>query len=75
MLSGILKSKNAVKVNIAIMRAFVQMRHLLEGNKELANKIQQLEKKYDKQFKSIFDEIKNLIQQEPSIRTGFIKGR
>ena len=45
MLSSVLKSKQAVKVNIAIMRVFVQMRQLLEGNKELAKKINELEKK------------------------------
>jgi intracellular sulfur oxidation DsrE/DsrF family protein len=44
MLSSILKSRQAVKVNIAIMRAFVQMRQLLEGNKELTRKINELEK-------------------------------
>lgn len=45
MLSSVLKSKQAIKVNIAIMRAFVQMRQLLEGNKDLAKKIIELEKK------------------------------
>jgi len=77
MLSGVLKSKRAVKVHITIMRAFVQMRQLLEGNKELAKKITQLEKKYDGQFKLVFDAIKTLIhqKQEPRERIGFLKDK
>lgn len=75
MLSSVLKNKQAVKVNIAIMRAFVQMRHLLESNKELAKKINGLEKKYDGQFKIVFDAIRNLIHQKqlPRERIGFRK--
>ncbi|TAJ50475.1 MAG: ORF6N domain-containing protein, partial [Chitinophagaceae bacterium] len=57
MLSTVLQSKRAIKVNITIMRAFVQMRQLIEGNKELARKIGELEKKYDGQFKMVFDAI------------------
>lgn len=77
MLSSILKSKRAVKVNIAIMRAFVQMRHLIEGNKELSKKIIELEKKYDGQFRVVFDAIKSLIhqKQEPRERIGFRKDK
>jgi intracellular sulfur oxidation DsrE/DsrF family protein len=77
MLSSILKSKQAVKVNIAIMRAFVQMRQLLEGNKELTRKINELEKKYDGQFKIIFNAIKTLIhqKQQPRERIGFLKDK
>jgi len=63
MLSGVLKSKIAVDVNISIMRAFVQMRTLINENKELKTKIESLEKKYDQQFKVVFDAIKKLIQQ------------
>jgi len=62
MLSGVLKSKVAVEVNISIMRAFVQMRTLINENKELKEKIESLEKKYDQQFKVVFDAIKKLIQ-------------
>jgi len=77
MLSTVLKSKQAIKVNIAIMRAFVQMRQLLEGNKELARKIIELEKKYDGQFKTIFDAIRSLIhqKQQPRERIGFVKDK
>jgi len=63
MLSGVLKSKIAVDVNISIMRAFVQLRSLINENKELKAKIESLEKKYDQQFKVVFDAIKKLIQQ------------
>ncbi len=77
MLSSVLKSKRAVKVNISIMRAFVQMRHLLEGNKELSRKINELEKKYDGQFRMVFDAIKSLIhqKQQPRERIGFLKDK
>ena len=75
MLSSILKSDKAVKVNIAIVRTFVKMRRLLEGNKALSRKINDREKKYDGQFKLVFDAIKSLIQQkqEPRERIGFKK--
>ena len=61
MLSSVLKSKRAIKVNIAIMRAFVQLRKLIDTNKELAKQIEELEKKYDKQFQIVFEAIKQLI--------------
>ncbi len=54
MLSSVLRSPRAVAVNIEIMRAFVRMRALIEGNRVLAKKIADLEKRYDKQFKEIF---------------------
>jgi intracellular sulfur oxidation DsrE/DsrF family protein len=77
MLSSVLKSKSALKVNIAIMRAFVQMRQLMEGNKELARKIQDLERRYDGNFKLIFEAIKSFIQQKksPRERIGFMKDK
>ncbi len=58
------------------MRAFVQMRQLLEG-KELTQKINELERKYDSQFKIVFDAIKTLIQQkqQPRERIGFLKDK
>lgn len=71
MLSGVLKSKRAVEVNIAIMQTFVQVRKLLQGNKELTQKIKELEKlmgdrftDHDKKFQMIFEAIKQLIQQK-----------
>jgi hypothetical protein len=77
MLSSVLKSKRAMKVNISIMRAFVQMRHLIEGNKELYRKINEPEKKYDGQFRMVFDAIKSLIhqKQQPRERIGFLKDK
>jgi type IV secretory pathway component VirB8 len=64
MLSGILRSKKAILINIAIMRAFVKMRELIDENKELKKKLDKLENKYDKQFKLVFDALRLLIHQE-----------
>ena len=61
MLSGILNSPRAVRVNIEIMRAFVRLRGLLASNAELARKVEALEKKYDAQFKVVFDAILQLM--------------
>lgn len=61
MLSSVLKSKRAVRVNIEIMRAFVGLRKLLTSNDELARKLMLLEKKYDAQFKVVFDAIRELM--------------
>ena len=67
MLSGVLRSKRAVNVNIEIMRAFVRLRQILSVHKELDRKLQDLEKKYDNQFKAVFDAIRQLMTpaQEP----------
>ncbi|MEW6108954.1 MAG: ORF6N domain-containing protein [Nitrospirota bacterium] len=62
MLSSVLSSERAVKVNIEIMRAFVRLRQLLSSNAELARKLEALEKKYDAQFKVIFDAIRELMK-------------
>ncbi|MDQ6622103.1 MAG: ORF6N domain-containing protein [Verrucomicrobiota bacterium] len=61
MLSSVLRSARAVEVNIAIMRTFVQLRRLMDSNRELARKIEGLEKKYDEQFAVVFAAIKELI--------------
>lgn len=61
MLSGVLHSPRAVLVNIAIMRAFVQLRRMLETNEALARKVDALEAKYDAQFKGVFDAIRRLM--------------
>ena len=73
MLSGVLKSEKAVRVNISIMRAFVKMRELLEENVELRKKLKTLEKKYDKQFKLVFDAIRAIlrIETKPKNPLGF----
>jgi hypothetical protein len=64
MLSSVLKSKKALQVNIAIMRTFVKIRKLMSIHKDLAEKIEKLEKKYDGQFKEVFDLIKKLIVEK-----------
>ena len=61
MLSSVLRSTRAVEVNIAIMRTFVQLRHLMDTNRDLARKVEALEKKYDEQFAEVFAAIKELI--------------
>jgi hypothetical protein len=61
MLSSILHSRRAVLVNIEIMRAFVRLRQMLASNAELARKLAVLEKKYDAQFKVVFDAIRELM--------------
>ena len=73
MLSSVLRSTRAIQVNIAIMRTFVQLRQILGTHADLARKLEQLEKKYDSQFKVVFDAIRELMQHpEPSRkRIGF----
>jgi hypothetical protein len=75
MLSSVLRSKRAVRVNIEIVRTFVHLRRLLASNEELARKLNSLEKKYDAQFKVVFDAIRELmIPPEPKRRPiGFIQ--
>lgn len=66
MLSSVLRSKRAVQVNIAIMRAFVRLRELLSTHADLARKLEAMEKKYDAQFKLVFDAIRQLMSPSPS---------
>ncbi len=61
MLSSVLNSKRAVQVNIEIMRAFVCLRRILGTHKELARKLNELENKYDGQFKIVFEAIRRLM--------------
>ena len=61
MLSSVLRSKRAVQVNVAIMRAFVKLREMLATHKELARKLRAMERKYDAQFREIFDVIRGLM--------------
>jgi len=74
MLSSVLRSKRAVQVNIEIMRAFVRLRRMLASNASLARKLDELEKKYDAQFKIVFDAIRQLMASpEPKKRPiGFL---
>ena len=61
MLSSVLESKRAVQVNIEIIRTFVRLRRMLASNEELARKLAALERKYDAQFKVVFDAIRELM--------------
>ena len=74
MLSSVLKSKRAVQVNIEIMRAFVQIRQLLASHTELASKLLEMEKKYDEQFKIVFEAIRQLMTPpaKPRKKIGFV---
>jgi hypothetical protein len=66
MLSSVLRSKRAVSVNIEIMRAFVRLREILAGNAEMARRLDELEKKYDGQFRVVFDAIRQLMAPPPA---------
>jgi hypothetical protein len=64
MLSSVLRSKRAIEVNIAIMRAFVKLRELLATHKDLARKLEEIEKQlgqHDEQFRIVFDAIRQLM--------------
>jgi hypothetical protein len=65
MLSSVLHSPRAVQVNIEIMRAFVRLRHILQQNNELSRKLSALERKYDAQFRIVFDAIRELMTPLP----------
>jgi ORF6N domain len=68
MLAAVLQSPRAVQVSIEIVRAFVRLRAMLAGNIELARKLAALEKKYDAQFKVVFDAIRELMAPSPKPR-------
>jgi hypothetical protein len=73
MLSSVLRSNRAVQVNVEIIRAFVRLREMLQSHKDLERKLHDLEKKYDKQFKVVFDAIRALMNedQKPKREIGF----
>ncbi len=82
MLSSVLKSKRAVQVNIAMMRAFVKLRKILATHKDLAQKLSKLEDKFEKRFKKneaqiqlVFDAIRKLIEvkNKPKKKIGFLR--
>ena len=64
MLSSVLNSERAIRVNIQIIRTFMQLRELLSTNKDLKEKIENMEKRYDKQLRDIFEAIKRLLAEE-----------
>ncbi len=73
MLSSVLRSKRAIRVNIQIMRTFTKIRVILSSNKKLRQKLEEMESKYDKQFKLVFDAIRTLMVEEekPKKKMGF----
>ena len=78
MLSGVLHSKRAVRVNIEIMRAFARLREILATNKDFARRLEELERKYnahDHQFQAVFDAIRELMKvpEKPKRRIGFLE--
>ena len=77
MLSSVLNSKRAVMVNIQIMRVFTKLRELLATHKDLQRKIEDMESKYDEQFKIVFEAIRQLLEpspvpEKPKRRIGFV---
>jgi hypothetical protein len=64
MLSSVLNSDRAIEVNVQIMRTFVKLREMLSTHKDLARKLADMEKKYDAQFKVVFDAIRQLMKPD-----------
>jgi len=76
MLSSVLNSDRAIEVNILIMRAFVKLREMISTHKDLAKKLEDLEQKYDSQFKMVFDAIRQLMTpSEPKKKRAIGFGR
>jgi len=73
MLSSVLNSERAIQVNILIMRAFTKLREMLSTHEDLWRKVEAMERKYDRQFKVVFDAIKQLIdiESKPKRKIGF----
>jgi hypothetical protein len=76
MLASVLNSDRAIQVNIAILRTFVKLRHLLLHHKELADKIEKLEQKYNEHFQIVFAALQEMIKEEtkPRPKIGFKQG-
>lgn len=75
MLSTVLRSERAIQVNVEIMRTFVKLRIVLSSHEDLRRKLLQLESKYDAQFKSVFDAIRQLMEQPEKMTTPIGFGR
>lgn len=78
MLSSVLRSKKAIRVNIEIMRAFARLREILAVNKDFARRLEELERKFnahDAQFQAVFDAIRELMKtpEKPKRRIGFLE--
>jgi hypothetical protein len=77
MLSSVLHSKRAIAVNVEIMRTFVELRRLVSDHADLAQRISDLEKRYDGQFQVVFDAIRTLItpREKPQRRIGYLSAK
>ena len=75
MLSSVLRSPRAVRVNIEVMRAFVKLRRVFDEHRDLARRLDDLEQRYDSNFQVVFDAIRKLIEQPapPQRRIGYLK--
>ena len=75
MLSSVLNSDQAVRVNIQIMRVFAQLRKMLATHEDLKRKIEDMEKRYDENFRIVFEAIKHLFEddEKPKPKIGYIK--
>src|SRR5260221_383347 len=73
MLANVLNSPRAVEVSLQIVRSFVRIREMLSSHKDLARKLEEMEMKYDRQFKSVFEAIRQLISppEKPKRQIGF----
>ena len=73
MLSSVLRGSRAVQVNIGLMRAFIKLREILATHRDLGRRLDEMESKYDKQFRVVFDAIRQLMTppEKPHRRIGF----
>jgi hypothetical protein len=73
MLSSVLQSDRAIQVSIIVAEAFVRLREMLASNAELARRLDEMEKTYDNQFKTVFEAIRHLMMQpdKPTGKIGF----
>ena len=73
MLSSVLNSERAIQVNILIMRTFVRLRRILSTHADLSRNLEELERKYDRQFAAVFDAIRQLMEppKQPRKKIGF----
>ena len=75
MVANLLRSERAVQTSVHVVRAFVQLRQMIATNKELARRLDELEARYDRQFKMVFDAIRELMappEPKPRRRIGFV---
>jgi len=73
MLAGLLNSRRAIEVSVFVVRAFVKLREMMGAHRDLARQLAEMEKKYDAQFKAVFDALRQLISPpaRPHKRIGF----